>query len=285
MITTTLLALYTNTKSLLKLGGIPNYAFEAKQLLGRFIGIRPTDLATRGAKKVEISVVNSLKAGIEKRVAGYPLQYILGEWEFYGMTFEVGEGVLIPRADTETLVEAAINFAKKMENPAIADLCSGSGCVAIAIAEKLADGVVSAVEYSTDALGYLNRNILHNRSRVRIIRGDVLTPATTENFELLDLIVCNPPYLTADDIKNLQKEVTFEPQMALYGGEDGLYFYREITAIWKFKLVHGGKLLFEVGAGQDEAVVKILEGNGFSDIGYEKDLAGIIRIVYGTNNT
>lgn len=216
-----------------------------------------------------------------RRVNGEPLQYLLGEWEFFGMNFYVGKGVLIPRQDTEVLVETVIESAKHSESPRIIDLCSGSGCIACAVAENVKNATVYALENSERAIGYLQKNIVLNNVDVEVIEADVLNEGNAERFGKFDIIVCNPPYLTADDMKKLQKEVTFEPESALFGGEDGLRFYREITRIWKNCLDAGGILAYEIGMGQEKDVEKIMIENGFVNIEFIKDLPGIIRVVKG----
>lgn len=220
----------------------------------------------------------ALMMAVDKRLSGYPLQYILGEWEFYGLPFYVGEGVLIPRADTETLVERCLKQAGA-KPVAVLDLCSGSGCIAIAIKKNLPNATVTAVEKSEQALEFLHRNIERNKCDVSVIKGDALD----ENLVTgkYDTIASNPPYISSEDMKTLQKEVQFEPQMALYGqSEDGLSFYRKLAKIYKDKLNDGGMLAFEIGINQQAEVAEILAGEGFKMICNDADLCGIIRVVY-----
>ena len=202
-----------------------------------------------------------------KRAGGYPLQYILGEWEFFGYRFKVGEGVLIPRPDTETLVEQVIEICRsnKLESPKIADLCSGSGCIAVTLKKEIPQAQVYAVELSDKALPYIRMNSELNHADIHIVQADV--------------IVSNPPYLTGQDMKCLQTEVAFEPEMALFGGEDGLDFYRKITAVWRNSLNSGGYIAFEFGINQHEAVSEILQQYGFKNIQLSRDTSGIIRTV------
>ena len=155
------------------------------------------------------------------------------------MPFYVGEGVLIPRQDTETLVETVLKI-KLPENPKILDLCSGSGCIAVSLALNIKNADVTAVEISDKAAEYIKKNAELNNTDLNIVKDDVLSEKTAEIFSGIDAIVCNPPYLTADDMKSLQKEVTFEPETALFGGKDGLDFYRNITKLWKDCLKSGG---------------------------------------------
>ena len=204
------------------------------------------------------------------------MQYILGEWEFYGLPVKVGEGVLIPRQDTETLVETVIR-KNRTESPVIIDLCSGSGCIALALERELKASEVYAVEKSESAADYLRRNIALNSSNVKLTAGDCLENALIESLPKADIIVCNPPYLTAQDMKELQREVTFEPESALFGGEDGLIFYRSIAARWKASLRPGGWLICEFGMGQHTDIENILASEGFVNIQLKRDAAGIIR--------
>ena len=278
MVMGTLSSLYIDTKNKLKEAGIEDYRFEASILLEHYTGIKVLELAV-SEKSLDSEAVESLKNAIEKRISGYPLQYIVGKWEFYGYPIEVGEGVLIPRPDTETLVEAVIQIAG--ESPKIVDLCSGSGCIAIALQKEIPSSTVYAVEMSEDALVFLKKNLVLNNSGVKLVCGDILDSEIIDNFEKNDIIVSNPPYLTDEDMNMLQKEVKHEPKMALEGGKDGLYFYREITKLWKSKLKIGGILAYEVGMGQELDVAEILKQNRFSNIEFKKDLSGITRVVYG----
>lgn len=215
----------------------------------------------------------------EKRCTGYPLQYLLGEWEFYGYRFKVGQGVLIPRPDTETLVERVMEICLEngIKAPRIVDLCSGSGCIAITLKLRLPQSEVYAVELSDIAHSYLKENAALNKADIHIIHGDVLNEASARSFNDIDVIVSNPPYLTEDEMNSLQTEVAHEPSMALSGGNDGLDFYRKITDIWKKSLKSGGFLAYEFGRNQHGDVSRILRENGFENIKLSRDTAGIIR--------
>lgn len=221
----------------------------------------------------------TIRTLVKRRSAGEPLQYILGEWEFYGLPMKVGEGVLIPRPDTETLIEDVLRLVKEnsLNAPKIADLCSGSGCIAIALKHLIPAAEVYAAELSDDALYYLRQNAELNSADINIIQGDVLSPETAENFRDFDIIVSNPPYLTAKDMSELQTEVQKEPRLALYGGDDGLDFYRKMTPLWKNSLKDGGFLLYEFGMGQENDIAEILTQNGFDVLGFSRDGGGIIR--------
>lgn len=216
-----------------------------------------------------------------RRISGEPLQYLLGKWEFFGLPFYVGPGVLIPRQDTETLVETAIELSRNFNKPKIIDLCSGSGCIACAVSFHVKDANVYALEKSERAIGYLNKNIELNESKITVIQADVFKPKAVLEYGKFDIIVCNPPYLTAKDMDSLQTEVTFEPTEALFGGNDGLNFYRKITELWKNLLNDGGILAYEIGMGQENDVSDIMIKNGFTNILFVKDLSGITRVVKG----
>jgi release factor glutamine methyltransferase len=221
----------------------------------------------------------------QRRSEGYPLQYLLGQWEFWGCNFKIGEGVLIPRPDTETLVEQVLDICRreKMTTPKIADLCSGSGCIAAALKKELPNADICAVELSDKALSYLRQNMELNGVDVHIIHGDVLDSSITEQFTELDILVSNPPYLTAQDMRELQTEVQHEPATALFGGEDGLDFYRAMTKLWKSSIKTGGFIAYEFGMGQHDAVKAILEENGFTDVELRRDGGGIIRTAAAVN--
>lgn len=216
---------------------------------------------------------------IEYRCKGNPLQYVLGEWDFWRYTFRVGEGVLIPRPDTETLIENVLEICGKYElgSPKILDLCSGSGCIAVTLDKEIPHSEVWAVEKYDTAFEYLEENIRRNDSDVTAIKADVLLSGTAGKFRDFDIIVSNPPYLTQTDMNELQPEVQCEPETALFGGRDGLDFYRTMTPLWKDSLKNGGWLCYEFGMGQHDEICKILAENGFENIKLTRDSGGIIR--------
>ena len=218
---------------------------------------------------------------VERRTEGYPLQYLLGQWEFYGYTFRVNENVLIPRPDTETLIENILEIYRKnnLKSPKIVDLCSGSGCIAVTLKKQIPDAEVYAVEISEKAVEVISENAELNNVDIHIINSDALNPETVEMLPETDIIVCNPPYLTQYDMDNLQKEVTFEPSLALFGGDDGLDFYRKITSLWRKSLKNNGWIAYEFGDGQHDDVGKILGKNNFYNITFSRDTQNIIRTV------
>lgn len=276
------LSVYKRTKETLDKAGIESSQFEAKELIRYFLNISEAEIYSDVQKKFEQRDIERLESTLKKRADGYPLQYIIGEWEFYGYRFKVGEGVLIPRADTETLIEAVNSL--RLKSPVITDLCSGSGCIAVTLEKEISGSEVYAIEYSDKAFSYLKKNIEINNSKVHSVLGDIFDEKVILEMPLSDIIVSNPPYLTEKDMNNLQKEVSFEPEMALRGGSDGLDFYKKIVSLWKKKLKNNGYIVFEIGINQEEAVSKIFKENGFSDIKYVKDLSGIIRVVLAKIN-
>lgn len=247
---------------------------EAAALIEHFYNLSFNDVVNSPDRSVDEAVVE--KAAVRRR-EGYPLQYIIGEWEFYGYRFLVGEGVLIPRQDTETLVDCALE--KIPENAVCLDICSGSGCIPIAVCGQRNDVTFYAVEKSPAAFKYLKMNNHLYGDKIHIINCDALVP----DFKMpyFDVITANPPYLSEADMKSLQKEVSFEPEEALLAEDNGYYFYKRISEIYKNKLKNNGWLIFEIGIGMHEKVSEILKNNGFSDICQIRDMCGIIRVVCG----
>lgn len=185
---------------------------------------------------------------IERRLSGEPLQYVLGEWEFFGLPFYVDETVLIPRPDTERLAETALNLLTE-DRHEVLDLCCGSGCIGIALA-ALGGARVTAADVSADALAMTERNARRNGVTVKTVRSD-LFDGVEGTF---DLIVSNPPYLSKDEMDTMDRSLRYEPALALYGGEDGLAFYRRIARDYRSFLKPGGVLLLEIGYTQKDAV-------------------------------
>ena len=216
---------------------------------------------------------------VQRRAKREPLQYILGEWDFFDMTLQVGPGVLCPRGDTEFVTDQALQrgpFTK------VLDLCSGSGCIALAIARFCKGADVTAVELSEHAYPYLQKNIAtYGEGRVHPVKADVFAyQAQCGNG--YDLIISNPPYLTFDEMKNLTPETAAEPAMALQAEDSGLAFYRHIAAAYRPCLKQGGLLAFEIGYAQGEAVKSILLDNGYDNIQVVKDYGQNDRFVCGT---
>ncbi len=220
---------------------------------------------------------DALEQMLFRRTAGEPLQYILGEWEFYSLPFSVGPGVLIPRPDTEMLVDKAIEFIGERK-VGVADLCAGSGCVGIAVAASCKNASVTAVEKSDLAFRYLEKNIKRNKVRVTAVKGDI----TEGSFGEFDVILSNPPYIKAAVIPTLSREVQHEPRLALDGGEDGLFFYRAILDNWLCRLKKGGMLAVEIGFDQADEVKALFLEAGLKNIGEKRDYGNNQRVIFGT---
>ena len=271
---------YNNCKKELEKAGIEDYVFESKQIIKHITGYSNSQILQKYTEQLTEFQENNLTVIIKQRLIRYPLQYILGRWNFFGREFFVGPGVLIPRSDTETVMDVCLEFIKGKEKADVLDLCAGSGCIGITIKGECPKSQVTLVEKFDEAISYTQKNAKHNNIDVKIVKGDVLEGCECENK--YDLIVSNPPYITAEDMKALQPEVQFEPKTALEGGEDGLLFYRAITEKYKNSLKENGVLVFEVGINQSESVKEILRENGFKDISSRKDLNDIERVVFGT---
>lgn len=273
---------YRKTKDILTEAGFEAPAFEALCLVEKVFGFNRLALITRGEETVASEEKLAVLAELtEKRLNHEPLQYLLGKWSFMGIDLLVGEGVLVPRDDTEVVTSLCIDFLSGKENPSVIDLCAGSGAISLAL-EKYANCKVTAVELSDKAFSYLTQNIKLNNSAVNALNGDIFECHKDIADNSLDLIVSNPPYIKTADIASLQKEVQHEPAMALDGGESGLDFYRRIVPLWKSKLKAGGALAFELGEGQYDEVSRILADNGFGGITESIDFGGIQRAIIGT---
>lgn len=219
-------------------------------------------------------IVKGVEAGLQRLLDQEPMAYILGQWEFYGLPLRVSPKVLIPRDDTCAVAELAIRQALFLEkDPRILDLCCGSGCIGLAVASRVKDAKVTLADISQDALAVAKENVALNKlsGRVRCVAADALKPA----FPFLgkfDLIVSNPPYITADEMKELPRSVSeYEPHLALFGGEDGLDFYRSIAKNFAPALKPGGYLAFEFGETQGDDVCRILEEHGYTVLERARD--------------
>lgn len=215
-----------------------------------------------------------------KRLSGFPLQYIIGHWPFMGLELEIGEGVLIPRQDTEDVCLAARELWRTLgdEPRVVLDLCAGSGAIAAAMKSFYPAAKVRAVENSSDAFVYLEKNA--KTYSFEPVFANVFDYQNEVENGSLCMVISNPPYLTESEMQTLQTEVEHEPPSALFGGEDGLRFYRHIAAAYKEKLRKGGVLVFEVGYQQSQAVAEILTQAGYENATWGRDLAGNPRFVH-----
>ena len=234
--------------------------FEARQIVSEISG------GKMPFEEISEAQLAECKDKAKRRKTGEPLQYILGNWEFYGRKYFVGEGVLIPRPETELLCDIAIGHLKNTDGTAV-DLCSGSGCIAVTTALEANVGTVG-IEISGKAYGYFLKNIAENKAEklVTAINGDIFDKDILGQFpdDSLSAVLSNPPYISSADMKTLQKEVTFEPELALFGGEDGLDFYRRLIPMWAGKLRSGGLFAVEIGEEQGQAVSDIFKKAGLT---------------------
>jgi len=213
---------------------------------------------------------------VARRLAGEPVQYIVGETEFYGLPFQVTRDVLIPRPETEHLVEKCIELAGRFEHPRLVDVGAGSGAIAVALAHKLPQAQITSIDLSAEALEICQENARRNGVVVRFLRSDLLAPVAAESFEI---VVSNPPYVPTADRAGLAVEVRdYEPELALFAGEDGLDVYRRLIPEARAVLVPGGFLALEIGFGQSAGIGELLGASGFEQIDFVPDLQGIPRV-------
>ena len=257
--------------------GCEDAAFDARCLLEDLGGL-PRGRAADGTP-LTAEQESALETAVAQRAEGRPLQYILGEWEFLTLTLKVGEGVLIPRPDTELLCEVAAERLRGKTAPRVLDLCAGSGCVGLGVASLCPSAVVTEVELSADALPYLRENVLRYPGyAVTVRQADVLADYAAFD-DPYDAILSNPPYIPTANLPHLQREVQHEPKMALDGTADGLAFYRTIAEHWCEKLAPDGFVAVEVGIGQAQDVAAIFRAQGLENTGIFTDLGGVPRVV------
>ena len=261
-------------------GGIEAPDFEALCLLEHATGFNRAGLIAHGDEPVPEAQQALLHSLTEKRLTRYPLQYLLGEWSFMGIPLSVGEGVLIPRDDTEVCAGLCLDYLRNKPHARALDLCAGSGAIALAL-EQLGKADVTAVELSDKAFYFLKKNIERNRSDVTAYLGDVLCCHSDFSDGSFDLIVSNPPYIKRGELPDLQAEVQHEPRMALDGGESGFDFYEAIVRDWSRKLKTGGMLVFELGEGQAATVSRLMHTAGFAEIRTERDFGDCERAICG----
>lgn len=254
----------------------------ARNLLCNVTGKTPEALMRDLEMYVQDAVCLQLEEMVSRVRCGEPLAYVLGEWDFYGMTLQVNSNVLIPRDDTCAVTDLAIKQALFLDStPRILDLCTGSGCIGLAIAHRVKDARVTLADISQDALAVAKKNISIQKlsGRVSCVKADALgQPASF--LGKFDLIVSNPPYITTEEMEQLQPSVkNFEPHLALHGGFDGLDFYRSIIENYAQALKPGGYMCLEFGMGQGDAVCQILERNGYTPLERARDYNDIERAV------
>ena len=275
--------LYLDLRQRFHKAGMADPTLEARELVCCAAGKSREELSRDGRLYVPAAVEQQVERLAQRHLAGEPVAYLIGEWEFYGLPLDISESVLIPRPDTEVLVEQALSRLQNVAEPRILDLCAGSGCVGLALAKHLPGSRVVLGELDEGALRVCRQNIRRNDLTGRVVSLQLdareKPPAHLGEF---DCIVSNPPYIPDGDIAGLDVSVRdYEPHLALKGGADGLDFYRDITRLWTAALRVGGRLLFEVGIGQADEVLRIMRSVGFGDLEITPDLNGIPRVVEG----
>jgi release factor glutamine methyltransferase len=270
----------------LRSGGVDRPRTNAELLLEAVLNAKKIDLYLDRDRILTSQQIDKFNQFLLERISGRPLQYILGSTEFFGLEFEVNENVLIPRPETETLVETVIESLKGVPEPRIIDLGTGSGAIAISLARNLKNSFVFATDISAEALKVAEKNARTHvvESQIELDRGDLFEPLKHRYLEgTVDCVVSNPPYVSEEEFNNLPKEVReFEPITALKTGEEGTSFHREIIDSSFDFLNDSGILALEVGLGQASKVVGLIRSQkGFKRAEIKKDLGGIERIVLG----
>lgn len=276
--------LYLDIRKKLRQADAADPTLEARELVCFATGKTRDDLLRDSRLYVTPDTERQVWSLVERHLEGEPVAYLIGEWEFYGLPLDISADVLIPRPDTEVLAKLAIDYCASLPECRVLDLCTGSGCVGLAVAANAPGARVVLGDVSEGALRICRQNVRRNNLTGRVVpmRIDALAKPSS-NLGEFHCIVSNPPYIPSGDIPGLDGSVRdYEPHLALDGGEDGLQFYCAITQMWKDALVPGGRLYYEVGIGQADTVLRIMRAEGFGDIQIEKDLNGIPRVVYGT---
>ena len=274
--------LYRRVKYALEPSEKEQAAFVARELLAFVTGYEPAAIMAMQSIYAAEDTAKRYMELAGRILAGEPLAYILGRWSFYGLDLTVTPDVLIPRDDTMAVVELALEQRFRLPaNPRILDLCTGSGCIGLALASQIRDARVTLADLSPKALKIAKKNTtdLHLTSRVSCIQADATKPAN-RFLGQFDLLISNPPYITGSEMDYLQLSVRdYEPHMALYGGEDGLDFYRAIAVNFADAIKPDGYLCFEFGMGQETGVCEILQAYGFEVLRLKKDMGQIVRAV------
>ena len=276
--------LYLDIRQQLCKAGIEAATLEARELVCFGTGKSREDLARDGGLYASPELERQVRSLVDRHLAGEPVAYLIGEWEFYGLPLDISPDVLIPRPDTEVLAGQAIEYIQTLGECRVLDLCAGSGCIGLAVASQAPQARVVLGEYSDAALKICRQNIRRNGLSGRVVPMQADAREKPERaLGDFQCIVSNPPYTPRADIETLDASVKdYEPHLALDGGEDGLDFYQTISGKWKDALAPGGRLYFEVGIGQADSVLRIMRAQGFGDIQIVKDLHDIPRVVFGT---
>lgn len=254
----TLYAVYREAVKAFSDSSISSPEFDAQQLVQYCFGYNKTGLLMHSGAEVDDVKLIHFEDCVKRRCNHEPLQYIIGMWDFYKYSFKVGEGVLIPRPETELLVDFAIDKIQKNKFEIIFDLCCGSGCVGLSVAKACPNVKVYCMDISDDALSYTRRNKeLLDVDNVSVIKGDVLSGTSFLGLPRPDLILSNPPYIRTNEIDTLQQEISYEPVLALDGGEDGLVFYRALSDLWYPLINRGGYMAMECGEEQAADILSL----------------------------
>lgn len=253
---------------------------EAELLLCHVLNTNRALLLAHDADELSSEQVDAFQQMVQQRMQDVPLQYLLGTVDFMGLTLQVGPAVLIPRFDTERLVEQALKLLEELEQPTVLDVCTGSGAIALAISHCKPQATVWAGDLSAEALAIAAQNNEQCNTHVQFRQGDLLTPFSHLEGKL-DLLTANPPYITTSEINELPGDVLQEPRLALWGGNDGLYFYRKLSAAAPKMLCSGGWIVLEVGYQQGKAVQQLLLDAGLVQVDILQDWQGLDRVVYG----
>lgn len=276
--------LYLAARKQLSQAGVDSPGVDAGLLAEKYFGLDRTGLALHGEEAPSPQQEAAFLLAVKERRERRPLQYILGEWEFLGLSLSVGEGVLCPREDTAVLVETLAQGLEGTPAPRGLDLCAGTGAVGLGLVSLVPGLSVQCVELSEKALPYLEENIRrHGRGRASALAGDMLSPELARGFApgSLDFLASNPPYIETGELASLQPEVRREPSLALDGGADGLVFYRAIASLWLPLVKPGGLAAVEIGESQGQAVSQIFQQAGLTDVETVTDWAGLDRVVWG----
>lgn len=276
--------IYLDIRRTLKESGVEQAQLEAVELMCAALGKRREEVLRDLSLYAGEHMTQQVYGLLQRRLAGEPIAYIVGEWEFYGLTLTVNPDVLIPRPDTELLVERGILAVRDLPQARVLDLCTGSGCVGLALAYNCPQAQVVLADWSKKALEVARQNLLRCQltDQVALVQANALEDPARELGDF-DLILCNPPYIPRRVVEEeLDLSVRgYEPHMALDGGEDGLDFYRAITLHWKWALRSGGKLAFEIGYDQSQAVEQLMRERGFVQVRSFRDPGGHWRVVEG----
>lgn len=270
----------THARERLAQTGCPDPDVDARWIAEDALGMTRQDMVFEGDRAIPRAQLYTLESMLDRRAAGEPVQYILGSADFMGLRFRVDHGVLIPRQDTETLVEAAlIELRQRPGHPTLLDLCCGSGCVGLSLASLAPHTHVTLADISPEALEIAKANQKALEVRAELKQGDLFNAVGRERF---DVITANPPYIPSGELPALQREVRFEPALALDGGEDGLDFYRRIAEGAGDHLNPGGAVFLEVGFGEAPAVLALIKTHlTCATAGTIRDLNGVERVVFG----